>query len=141
MKDDRVRVPIDDPYLQSVGLAMICFARLEWDAVWCCEKMHTGYLRTVGRKTAGQIANDLISLAAAHPDPVVAASLGPSAEEFKRLVGRRNDLMHANPATTPNGDQRLFRKGAEWTITLVNDAADQFVAAAIPLNHHLHNLL
>lgn len=141
MKDDRLRVPIDDPYLHSVGLAMICFARLEWEAVWCCEKMQTGYLRTVGTRTAGQIANDLVLLAAAHPDPMVAASLGPPAAEFKRLVGKRNDLVHANPATAPNGDQRLFRKGAEWTIALVNDVADQFVAAARPLNDHLHNLL
>ncbi len=64
-----------------------------------------------------------------------------SPAEFKRMVGRRNDLMHANPATASNGDQRLFRYGAEWTIAKVNDAADEFVATGGPLNHHLHNLL
>ena len=141
MKDDRLRVSTDEAYLHSVGLAIICFARLEWDAVWCCEKMQPGYLTTVSKKTAGQIANDLVGLAAVQSDPTVVASLEAPAAEFKRLVGMRNDLMHANPATAPNGDQRLFRRGAEWTIALVDDAADEFVAAAQPLNHHLHHVL
>ena len=69
------------------------------------------------------------------------ASLGPPAAEFKRLVSKRNDLVHANPGTAPNGDQRLFRKGGEWTIELVNDAADEFAAASGPLNHHIHDVL
>lgn len=141
MKDDRLRVPIDDPYLHAVGLAVICFARLEWDAVWCCEKITPGYLASVGTKTAGQIANDLVTRAAGHTDPAIVASLCAPAAEFKRLVGRRNDLMHANPATAQNGDQRLFRHGVEWTIAEVNDVADEFVAAGTPLNYHLHNVL
>lgn len=141
MKDDRLRVPIDDPYLHAVGLAMVCFARLEWDAVYCCEKMQPGYINTVGGKTAGQIANDLVALTAAHPNAAIVASLGPPAAAFKRLVGMRNGLIHANPGTAPNGDQRLFRHGTEWTIAMVNDAADDFVAAGTPLNHHFHHVL
>ena len=120
---------------------MICFARLEWDAVWCCEKMKTGYLHTVGTKTAGHIANDLVALTLAHADPRIVASLGPLAAEFKRLVSKRNDLVHGNPATASNGDQRLFRNGVEWSIASVNDAADEFVTAGSLLNHHLHHVL
>lgn len=141
MNNARLRVPIDDAYLHAVGLATICFARLEWNAAWCCEKMRVGYLNAIGTKTAGQIANDLVGLAAAHPDPTVVASLMPPATEFKRLVGTRNNLVHANPGSAPNGDQRLFRMGAEWTIDLVNDAADEFAAASEPLNYHIHNVL
>lgn len=141
MNDERLRVPIDDAYVHAMGLATICFARLEWNAVWCCEKMCVGYLNTVGTKTAGQIANDLVSLAGAHPDSTVVASLGSAAAEFKRLVGKRNDLVHANPGTASNGDQRLFRKGSEWTIDRVNDAADEFAAASEPLNHHIFEVL
>lgn len=54
MKDDRLRVLIDAPYLSALGLATICFARLEWAAVRCCEKIQPGYTNTVGAKTAGQ---------------------------------------------------------------------------------------
>ena len=141
MKNDRLRVPIGALYLRSVGLAMICFARLEWDAVWCCERIQSGYLQMVETKTAGQIANDLIGLAAAHPDPAIVTSLQPPAADFNRLVGKRNDLVHANPGTVPNGEQRLFRKGSEWTTAMVDDLADEFVAAGLLLNHHLHHLL
>lgn len=141
MKDDRLRVPIDGPYRHAVGLATICFARLEWDAIWCCEKLMPGYIHTVATKTAGQIAKDLINRAANHPDPAIVASLGAAAVKFKRLVGRRNDLVHTNPGTASSGEQRLFRYGAEWTIPMVEDLADEFVAASSPLNHHLHYLL
>ncbi len=141
MADDRLRVPVDDPYVHAVGLATICFARLEWDAVWCCEKMEAGYIGTLGRKTAGMIASDLVAKAAVHPDVAVRQSLGTAAAEFKRLVGRRNDLMHAKPGTAPSGAQRLFRQGDEWTIEDVNRLADEFVVAGAPLNHHLHHLL
>lgn len=141
MKDERLRVPIDEAYLHAVGLATICFSRLEWNAAWCCEKMRAGYLNGVGTKTAGQIATDLVAMAAAHPDAAVVASLGLPAAEFKRLVGKRNDLVHANPGTAPDGDQRLFRNGEEWTFELVNDASDEFAAASVPLNHHIHFVL
>lgn len=127
--------------MHAVGLATICFARLEWDAVWCCEKMETVYINTLGRKTAGMIASDLAEKASAHPDPAIRRSLGVAAAEFKRLVGRRNDLMHAKPGTAPSGAQRLFWHGDEWTIEAVNLLADEFVVAGAPLNHHLHHLL
>ena len=78
MKDERLRIPIDDAYLHAVGLATICFARLEWNAAQCCEKMHAGYLNNIGTNTTGQIANDLVALAGALPDPLVVASRGGS---------------------------------------------------------------
>ena len=141
MKDDRLRVPIDAPYLNAVGLAVICFARLEWDAVWCAEKIQPGYIHSVGKKMAGNIANDLIGLAAGHGDPAIVASLGTAAAEFKRLVDVRNAIMHANPGTSPSDEQRLFRHGSEWTIAMIDEAADAFVAAGSVLNHHHHHIL
>jgi hypothetical protein len=141
VKDERIKVPIDASYLHAVGLATICFARLEWDAVWCCEKMRTDYLQCARTKTAGQIANDLVNFAAAHLNPEVVASLGPPAAKFRRLVGKRNDLVHANPGTAVHGDQRLFRNGVEWTIDLINGTADEFAAASRPLNYHIHHVL
>lgn len=141
MQNDRLRVPIDAPYLNAVGLAMICFARLEWDAVWCCEKIQPGYIHTVGKKTAGKIATDLLALATGHPDPAVVSSLKPGAAEFKRLVNLRNSIMHANPGTSHSTKQRLFRHGVELTIAMIDDASDAFVAAGDTLNHHHHHIL
>lgn len=141
MKDDRLRVPVDDEYMQAVGLATICFARLEWDAVWCCEKMQPGYASHLSKKTAGRIADDLVKMAGHHTNPAIKESLGKAAAEFERLVGRRNDLVHGNPGTTKDDEQRLFRHGEAWSLQMVQDVADDFVAAGIPLNHHHNNLL
>lgn len=141
MQNDRLRVPIDGPYLKAVGLAMICFARLEWDAVWCCEKIQPEYIKTVGKKTAGKIATDLLALAAGYPDPAVVSSLNPGAAEFKRLVDLRNSIMHASLGTFSSKEQRLFRHGVELTIEMIDDASDAFVAAGGTLNHHHHHIL
>lgn len=32
MKDDRLRIPVDDPYVASLGRAAYVFATLEWNA-------------------------------------------------------------------------------------------------------------
>lgn len=141
MANDRLRVPIDDPYLHALGLATVCFARLEWNAVWCGEKIQPGYIRTVRKKTAGQIATDILRMAAGHPNPAIVLSLGAAAADFKALVGRRNDLVHANPGTAKSGEQRLFRNGAEWTIDTINNLSDEFVVVGGVLNNHFHNLL
>jgi len=49
--------------------------------------------------------------------------------------------MHANPGTTGSGEQRLFRGGSEWSISMVEDLADEFATADIDLNHHYHVIL
>lgn len=141
MSDERLRIPIDDPYLHSAGLALICFARLEWSAVWCCEKLQSGYLGTVQRKTAGVIANDFVNMTSAHTDPDISSNLNLQAHEFRNLVKRRNDLMHANPGTAPTGEQRLFREGDEWTVALIDALADEFAALDITLNDFFRRVL
>lgn len=149
-KDDRLRVSVDEPYLSSLGLALFVFARLEWEAVYLVEIIYgrkhnpasiTGYVGSVGAKTAGQIANDLTQAVAGMSDAKLKAAVEPHAVEFARLVRRRNDLMHANPATAPNGDQRLFRHGSQWTIPEVDDLADEFSACQIEMNDLHHKVL
>ncbi len=61
MKDDRLRVPIDNAYVEALGRATYVFATLEWNAVWCCERMEADYIRKLSRKTAGKIADNLVN--------------------------------------------------------------------------------
>ncbi|MGE4372139.1 MAG: hypothetical protein AB7E29_04420 [Xanthobacter sp.] len=67
MTDERLRIPIDDPYLHALGLAIVAFARLEWNASYCCDRLEPGYIATIEprRKTAGKIASDLVKMVAA----------------------------------------------------------------------------
>jgi hypothetical protein len=140
MRDDRRRVSIDLPYAEALGLAAFCFARCEWDAVWCCELLQPGYIATikVRRKTAGTIAAELIDLIDGIANPVIQAKCTGPAVEFQRLVRERNGLLHGKPASALNGDQRLFRHGSEWTIAAVDAFSDEVTACQILLNDLVH---
>jgi hypothetical protein len=74
-------------------------------------------------------------------DVRLASQISPFAAEFVEVVKERNGLMHGKPATTLNGDQRLFRNGAEWTIDAVNAFSDRCVKAGMPLNALLYDEL
>jgi hypothetical protein len=143
MKDDRLRVTFDAPYAHALGLAAFCWARCEWDAVWSCERLKPGYVGTIEaeKKTAGQIAKDLIAMIQNLADPQMRAICMGPAKEFKRLVDERNGLVHGKPGTAENGDQRLFRHGAVMTIETVNDLSDEFTACQLQLNDMVHKYL
>jgi hypothetical protein len=134
MKDDRLRVPFDKPYIEALGSAAYVFACLEWNAVWCCERMEAGYIRKLKKKTAGVIADDLVRLAGKRT-PVQSRidCLGP-ANEFKRLVNLRNGIFHGKPGTASTGEQRLFKDGHPWMLTMITDAPDEFAKCSISLN-------
>ena len=143
MVDDRLRVPQDPEYFNAVGLAVVAFARLEWNAVWCCHRLQPNYIQTIepARKTAGTIGNDLKSLFLRISDGSLRQKAVPFADEFKVLVTDRNALMHGNPGTAKNGDQRLFRNGDELSIRFVDDFSDRCVRAEGHLNALLYNEL
>lgn len=141
MKNDRLRVPIDEAYVVALGRAAYVFATLEWNAVWCCERMQQNYIQRLGRKTAGQIAGDLARLARRRPVHQDQKACLEPASEFSRLVLVRNSILHGKPGTAPSGAQRLFRDGSPWTAELIDDAADQFATCSIGLNALLYNQL
>jgi hypothetical protein len=140
VKDDRLRVPVDPSYVSAIGLATYAFARLEWDAVWCCERMAPDTINLLADRTAGGVAKKLVELATLRSETVT-DDLLPAAREFERLVLARNAPMHAKPGTDKDGGQRLFRDGQSWTIETINDAADAFTACSIRLNDLLHGAL
>ena len=143
MSDDRLRIPQDPDYFRAFGLAAIAFSRLEWDAVWCCERLQSGYINKIerGKKTAGAIAEDLKKLFSRVSDPDFRLRILPYAIIFAEVTTCRNGLLHGKPGTSPNGDQRLFRHGVEWTIQAVNEFSDQCVRAGVPLNALLYKEL
>ena len=143
MSDDRLRVPQDPDYFHAVGLATVAFARLEWDAVWCCHRLQSNYIQTIEptKKTAGIIANDLRCLFSRVSDKGLRAKTVPFADEFKLIVTDRNALMHGKPGTSKSGLQRLFRNGSELSIEYINDFSDRCVRAGGNLNSLLYNEL
>ena len=141
MKGDRLRINCENGYIQALGLAMFTFARLEWAAVWCAEKIEPGCINRLADRTAGNIARKLVELAPLAPDDARREKLIEAAEEFVRLVGRRNDIAHAKPCTAPDGAQRLDRRGEILTVEVIDAASDDFVACEVVLVELLHAYL
>lgn len=141
MQDDRLRVPVDKDYLEALGLAAYAFSGLEWTVVHSCEVINPGCIHALIPKTAGAIAKEFQRLVRGYPDPVAQPSLISAAEEFGRLVKLRNAILHANPGTTPEGHQRLFRNGVALEIADLNSAADDFAAAGVICSELYHHVL
>lgn len=128
----RERVPANDQYLREIGRATYNFAYVEWGIVWLVETLEPGFLHDAHTLTAGQIARRFLSaverVPANEPDQPELTEL---ASRFLGLVEERNRLIHGNPFTAENGEQRLLYSGKhgrkEWTEELLeqfsNDAA------------------
>ena len=141
MKNDRLRVPVEDVYVHAIGLATYAFATLEWNAVWCCEHIAPGAINSLPDKTAGAIANRLVKLTEGMPASAEQADLLTAAKNFEACVEARNGLMHGKPGTDTDGGQRLFRHGTAWSVEMINDAADRFTACSGRLNGFLYGFL
>jgi transcriptional regulator with XRE-family HTH domain len=140
-RGDRLRVPAEPAYVSSLGLAVFAFARLEWAAVWCCERIAPNSINNALPRMAGDLADRLITLAATLPPSSEQIEICEAAAEFKDLVRTRNALLHAKPGSTTDGAQQLFRDGLPWTVDMIDDAADAFTACNDRLVVLLHGFL
>jgi hypothetical protein len=143
VRHDRSSIPVDPAYASALGLAVYCFATLEWNAVLCCERLELGSIEDLEERTAGRVADTLVHLAKQIGDTGGEVELQRAAGDFRFLVGTRNNLVHAKPGSTPDGEQRLFRHGDPWTIAELEGVADAFAAcsarlaaALLTLRHH-----
>lgn len=141
MKNDRLRVPVRSEYASALGLAVYCFASLEWNAVWCCERIRAGSIENLSDRTAGRVADTLVHLVETLDLSAEQVALSSAATDFRALVGTRNNLVHAKPATAANGEQALFRHGDQWTLDELEAVADAFTACSLKLNDALHGFL
>jgi len=141
--NNRFGIAQDAAYLHAVGLATMAFARLEWDAIRCCERLKPGYTSRIEqqRKTTSTIATDLYCLFSLVSDAEVRTKIVPFAAEFSIIVIERNRLLHANVELASNGHQRLVWGRDEWTIDKVDIFSQRCVAAGIPLNALLYEEL
>jgi hypothetical protein len=134
-------VPVEDPYVTELGRATYVFATLEWNAVWCAERLSPGYIGKTGKKTAGAIAKDLEAIVDRVIDPAVKAACEAPAKRFASLVVTRNGILHGKPGTAPDQSQRLFRNGSVWQLSDIEDAADAFAECSDSLNALLYGHL
>lgn len=138
----RLRQPLKSDYAEALGWATYCFAILEWNVVWCCERICPGSLITIvhDELTAGKIAKKFYDLSRNMPGSKERASLEKLAQQFMRLKDLRNSVVHGKPCTGPNGDARLSDKTV-FEISDLHAAADAFSECSIEINGILHGFL
>jgi hypothetical protein len=80
MNGDCMRISIDDAYVEALGWITYAFALLEWNAISCCARVEPKCVHTPGRaksrkRTAGEIAEDLVTLANTTIEPLASHQL------------------------------------------------------------------
>ena len=140
MKDQRLTIPVHPDYTSALGLAVYCFASLEWNAIRCCERIEPGSIEGLEDRTAGRVADTLLHLLRRLDGSKNQLELQSAAADFRVLVGTRNNLVHAKPGTSVDGKQRLFRHGDQWTLAEFAAVADAFAACSSRLDQALHGL-
>ncbi len=107
----------DPDYLESLGRAIYRWAQMEWAIVYLTKEIHPEG-RAVQRSatmTAGHIARRLRSaLDETNVSDAAFSDAKSIANEYEALLQRRNDIVHAQPATM-SGQQRLHRVRADGT--------------------------
>ena len=101
----------DSEYLENLGRAIYRWAQMEWAIVYLAKELHPEGPAVPRSEdtTSGQIARQLRSaLADAKVSDSVHADARVISDEYDGLLLRRNDVVHAHPATI-NGQQRLHR--------------------------------
>ena len=142
MKDDRLKCPVEKDYVEAIGVAAYTFSRLEWQVVWCMEKIRPESIRkVVGEEmTAGTIAKKFMDATRNMPKSKEREELKILAKRFMELVQIRNDSMHGKPCTSPEGEQRLSGTAIIEVVDLEN-SADEFTECAGKLNTIFYDYL
>jgi hypothetical protein len=127
-------VPVHPDYTSAIGLAVFSFASLEWNAVWCCERIEPGSVDSLEDRTAGRVADTLLHLVKGLKPSKEQLELEQAAADFRFLVGTRNNLVHAKPGTAADGAHVLLRHGDQWTLAELIRVAAAFEACSTRLN-------
>lgn len=129
----------DDDYLIAVGWANYTFQYLEWGVIWVLSKLTGGDVVKVETKTPRQIAKELYEASEGYP------ITHAWAHDFLEFIPLREHLVHSRPATTDNGEQRLYRheiiRPHGGTFFLDSDWLNRFTESAHKLSLRYYEAL
>ena len=100
-------------------------------AIRLCERLQPGSLDLLEERTAGRVADKLLSLTLREDSPRAARIA--AARRFQALVRSRNNLLHSKPGAAPDGRQRLRRDGDAWSTGEIEAIARAFEDCAAAL--------
>lgn len=104
---------------------------MEAEAIRLCERLQPGSLDLLEERTAGRVADKLLSLTLREDAPKGPRIAG--ARRFQALVRSRNNLLHSKPGVAPDGRQRLLRNGDAWSRSEIEAIAAAFADCSAQL--------
>lgn len=135
-----MNAPAPDPapsYFQKLGEVSYEISGLEWLVIEVIRRLDPSVsISDLSAMTAGGIAEQLISKVATNRlgvlDSEQQRQLASMAAEFDALRWLRNDVIHARPATTPDGRQRLYRWAPAMNPPTTRWIDDDFLDELLP---------
>lgn len=138
------RVPVDNSYAALVGKAVYVFAYYEWTIIYAIEYLQSGFVHKYSRGGSMTSSNLRQELQNTISSPFVSfakvsqTELQACCDEFKKLIVKRNALIHAHPITDSDGSQILAYQtkitkslpDMKWTRPEVEAIIQEFDAAA-----------
>ena len=107
----------DPDYLEALGRAIYRWAMMEWAIIYLAEELHpeASTLQRSATMTSENVTQQIrAALAATKVSESTLADAKAILYEYDTLVPRRNDIVHAHPATV-SGQQRLHRVRPDGT--------------------------
>lgn len=135
----------EDAYLAAVGRAVYTVAYVEWLAIEVVTRLdQRRTLEELASRGTGAIAKALHRSGRRAATTQLQREIEECAVEFDRIADRRNDVVHARPATAADGSQRLVRwaprarRAASGFID--EDRLERLVTDALELNRRLNTI-
>lgn len=111
-------------YLRLIGEVAYAVSSMEWMIIGDLHRLATSLEASkLAGKTTGAIARELTKASASEGNAKVSDYLRVSADCLSDAASIRNSVLHARPATTPNGEQRLYR----WTTDQPHGSQGYFI--------------
>lgn len=97
---------------------------MEAAAIRLCDRLQPGAIELLEERTAGRVADKLLSLTLREDSPLAARIA--SARRFQALVRSRNNLLHSKPRIGADGNPGLMHDGDGWSIREIEAIAQAF---------------
>ena len=110
-------MPKDPDYLEALGRAIYRWAMMEWAVIYLAEELHpeSGLAKRSATMTSREVTEQFhAALAATKVSDSTLSDARAILYDYDTLVPRRNDIVHAHPATV-SGQQRLHRVQPDGT--------------------------
>lgn len=158
MSDSYKRIPGDDEYFKMLGIAIMAFQRLEWDVLYCCDRLSRDFIRNAQdnlwtsmqsakggkKKKGGGKSEGAKELFARVSDRDLRDRLSGLIDNYIKIVDDRNQLVHADPATKEDpsgGNQRLiYQAGSKRKVWFIDDL-EKFSSECVDLGSYFNSIL